>query len=127
MFLSHSHPKDSLMLELPWGQTRSFLVPAADPYNPRFDTKPRSARHPERKQEVKIERLTLSAEVLVPASAKQENHQSIYTAYWKMVEQQMLEAMIYSGDMQIADSYRSAREIDAKSRAQQRFFKTIMI
>ncbi|MBD9539932.1 hypothetical protein IB276_10765 [Ensifer sp. ENS04] len=38
-------PSDSIALHLPWGQTRNFLVPAADPRNPKFQLRPK--RKPE--------------------------------------------------------------------------------
>jgi len=38
-----SGPADSLWLMLPWKQARQFLVPAADPKNPRFDRWPRGS------------------------------------------------------------------------------------
>lgn len=38
-------PMDSIRLRLPWGKERNFLVPAADPYNPVFETIARGA-HP---------------------------------------------------------------------------------
>ena len=43
--LPTSAPSDSICLDLPWGRTRNFLVPADDPRNPKFQTRPK--RKPE--------------------------------------------------------------------------------
>lgn len=37
LFGHRSKPMDYLRFHLPWGETRSFPVPARDPRNPRFD------------------------------------------------------------------------------------------
>ena len=41
--LRPSKPMDSIRLLLPWGEERNFLFPAANPYNPVFETKARGA------------------------------------------------------------------------------------
>lgn len=38
-----SKPMDSIRLLLPWGKERNFLIPAANPCNPVFETKARGA------------------------------------------------------------------------------------